>query len=242
MTDGMRFARKRAFMIRTYVMNIRQLEKETDFQTALLTVSSYRKQKIAVLKNKKDKCRSLGAALALNAALQFCGLCEKNMEYVLGNQGKPMFRDYPALHFSLSHSGDYAICSMGEQEVGNDIERVRSGKLRVAERFFAEAEKAWLYQAKLPEEQESRMFRIWTMKESFLKVTGLGMSLPLRDFTICIKTDGEIGLQHSLNDNIYYLKEYALPDAFQEMTDYKISVCCEAPEFAPEAEAVFFRS
>ncbi|MDE5931882.1 MAG: 4'-phosphopantetheinyl transferase superfamily protein, partial [Lachnospiraceae bacterium] len=133
---------------------------------------------------------------------------------------------------------DYAICSMGAQEIGNDIERVRSGKLRVADRFFAEEEKAWLYQARLPEEQESRMFRLWTMKESFLKVTGLGMSLPLRDFTVFIEADGAIRLHHTLNNNRYYMKEYTLPTVFRETAEYKISVCCEVPDFAPEPEAV----
>ncbi|MDE5930932.1 MAG: 4-phosphopantetheinyl transferase, partial [Lachnospiraceae bacterium] len=97
-------------MVRTYVVNIRKLEEETFFQAALPSVSSYRRQKIEALKNGKDRCRSLGASLALNAALQFYGLCERTMEYDLESQGKPMLRDYPALHFSLSHAGDYAIC------------------------------------------------------------------------------------------------------------------------------------
>lgn len=240
LNDAVQFLQdNRRIMVRTYIVNIRQLETERFFREAFSSVSLYRKQKISALKNGKDKCRSLGASLALNAALQLYGLRESAMEYVLGDQGKPMFRDYPEIHFSLSHSGDYAICSMGEQEIGNDIERVRPGKLRVAEHFFAEEEKAWLYQAKRPEEQESRMFRIWTIKESFLKVTGLGMSLPLRDFTVFMEEDGRIRLHHTLNDNTYYIKEYALPGFFQEMTGYKISACCGAAEFAPEPEAVF---
>lgn len=225
-------------MVRTYIINIRQLEEETFFQAVLPSVSSYRRQKIGALKNGKDRCRSLGASLALNAALQFYGLSEGAMEFNLGDQGKPMLRDHPDLHFSLSHAGDYAMCSIGAQEIGNDIERVRSGKLRVADRFFAEEEKAWLYRADLPEEQESRMFRLWTMKESFLKVTGLGMSLPLRDFTVSMEDDGAVRLHHTLNNNIYYIKEYTLPAAFRETTDYKISVCCEASDFAPEPEIV----
>ena len=147
-------------MVRTYIINIRQLEEETVFQAVLPSVSSYRRQKIAALRNGKDRCRSLGASLALNAALQLYGLNEGAMEFDLGDQGKPVLRDHPDLHFSLSHAGDYAICSMGAQEIGNDIERVRPGKLRVADRFFAEEEKAWLYRADLPEEQESRMFRL----------------------------------------------------------------------------------
>lgn len=225
-------------MVRTYIINIRQLEEETVFQAVLPSVSSYRRQKIAALRNGKDRCRSLGASLALNAALQLYGLNEGAMEFDLGDQGKPVLRDHPDLHFSLSHAGDYAICSMGAQEIGNDIERVRPGKLRVADRFFAEEEKAWLYRADLPEEQESRMFRLWTIKESFLKVTGFGMSLPLRDFTVYMEDDGAVRLHHMLNDNIYYIKEYALPAVFRETTDYKISVCSMDSDLASEPETV----
>lgn len=242
---------KRMDMVRTYVINIRQFDEEGDFQAALSAVSPYRQNKIALLKHEREKRRSLGAAFALNAALGCCGLCERSMEYILGEQGKPALRDYPGLHFSLSHSGDYAICSLGEHETGCDIERVRPDKMRVAERFFAEEEKTWIFQADEPGERERRMFRLWTMKESFLKVTGFGMALPLRDFTVLIRENGVHRVRHSLNGKCYYIKEYRLPDFFRETDEYRISVCCEAsehaaseyrncnmPEFAPEVEIV----
>ncbi len=258
-------------MIRTYVMNIRPLEEETAFQEKMKAVSPFRQQKIALMKNKRDKLRSLGAALAFDAALKEYGLREKDMAYVLGKQGKQSLCNYPGLHFSLSHAGDYAICSLGDAETGCDIERVRPDKMRVADRFFTEEEKAWLCQAGSAEEQESRLFRIWTMKESFLKVTGLGMSLSLRDFTVFAREDGTGGVRHSLNHKSYYIKEYMLPDCFRQSEErrmlsgaeepgyrkpfcgeesgcmmssghkapeYRISVCCESTDFAPEAEAV----
>ena len=99
-------------MIRTYIMDVRQLESESAFDKAIQAVSPYRRQKIALLKHKKDKNRSLGAALSLNAALKAYELEERSMEYDLGKQGKPVFRYYPEIHFSLSHSGDFAICSI----------------------------------------------------------------------------------------------------------------------------------
>lgn len=225
-------------MIRTYVINTGQFVGEPAFLAALREVSPYRRQKIARLKNEKEKRRSLGAAFALDAALKLHGLSEKSMEYALGGQGKPGLRDFPDLHFSLSHSGDYAICSLGEAETGCDIERVRPDKMRIADRFYTEEEKAWLYQAGEPEEQESRMFRLWTMKESFLKATGRGMSLSLLDFTVLPGKDGISKVKHVLNNNCYYIKEYDLPGVFGEKEKYRISVCCESGDFAPEPEAV----
>ena len=237
-------------MVRTYVVNIGRFEEETAYREALSVVSEYRRHKIAALKHEKEKKRSLGAAFALNAALACHGLCEKDMEYVLGSQGKPALRGYPELHFSLSHAGDYAVCSMGERETGCDIERVRPGKMRVADRFYTEEEKDWLYRAKEPKERESRMFRLWTMKESFLKVTGRGMSLSMRDFTALPEKGGMGSVKHSINNICDYLKEYDLPAVFGETERYRICVCQEAaesgqpafgeePYFAQEPEAVF---
>lgn len=227
-------------MTKTYIMDVRQLEDESAFREALDAVSPYRRQKIALLKHQKDKNRSLGAALALNAALNAHGLEERSREYDLGKQGKPVFRYYPEFHFSLSHSKDYAICSIGETEVGSDIEWVRSGKERLAERFFAAEELAWMHRADSVEEREDRMFRIWTMKESFLKVTGFGMSLPLKDFAVVIADNGSITLRHHVDEKTYFMKEYAMPQNGKAAKEdcYKISVCSESPDFAAMLEEV----
>lgn len=226
-------------MIKTYIVDVRQLESESAFDKTLQEVSPYRRQKIALLKHKKDKNRSLGAALSLNAALKTYGLEERSMEYDLEEQGKPVFRYYPEIHFSLSHSGDFAICSIGEVESGSDIEWVRSGKARLAERFFAEEELAWIRKAASTGEQEDRMFRIWTMKESFLKVTGFGMSLPLKEFAVVMEDEGAISLRHNVNEKTYFMKEYSLPEHSAEDIRYKVSVCSESLDFTPNLIQVF---
>ena len=229
-------------IIKTYIINTRQFEDESAFKKAFDSVSAYRRQKTALLKNDKDKNRSLAAATALNAALKEYGLEERMMEYVLGKQGKPCFRNRPDIHFSLSHSGDYAICSIGAHEIGNDIERVRSGREKVAQRFFAKEELDWIYGSELTavtNERDSKIFRIWTMKESFLKVTGLGMSLPLNEFAIMIAKNGQISIRQNINDKTYSFKEYVLPKVFDESENYKISVCSEAMNFAGEPEALY---
>lgn len=214
-------------------MSGRQFEDESVFSQALELVSPYRRQKIALLRHENDRNRSLAASLALDAALKNYGLEERVMEYDIGQQGKPTLRYYPEIHFSLSHSGDYAICSIGEEEIGNDIEWVREGKERVAERFFAEKELSWMLSAESSEEKEERMFRIWTIKESFLKVTGLGMSLPLKDFAVIMEND-KASLRQQVNEKNYHIKEYAMPGIFHEKIGYKISVCAESSTFAPE--------
>ena len=225
-------------MIKTYIINIRQLKDEAIFKKMLEFASPYRRQKIVLLKNDNDKRRSLGAAIALDKALGGYGLEERAMEYELGSHGKPFLRYYPDIHFSLSHSKDYAMCSIGSEELGNDIEWVRDGKEKVAERFFAEEERAWIKNAVDLKERDERMFRIWTMKESFLKVTGLGMSLLLKDFAVVIQENGNTILRQVVDDKVYHIKEYALPLIFNEQAEYKIAVCSPDSDFAPNPEQI----
>ena len=209
-------------MIYTYYINVTQFENEELFQEKLNLLSPYRQQKIALLKHEKDKSRSLGAGIALDHALETYGLRERGIEYEFGEWGKPSLKYQQSIHFSLSHSGDYAICSIGDKPMGNDIELIKPGRLKVADRFFAKEELEWLYEVQNEEEITERMFRIWTMKESFLKATGTGISLPLGDFAVVMNKDKEkIRVKHTFNAKYYHLKEYS------EIAGYRVAVCCE---------------
>lgn len=209
-------------MIYTYYIDVTQFDNETLFQDKLKLLSPYRQQKIALLKHAKDRNRSLGAGIALDHALETYGLKEKSIEYEFGEWGKPSLKYQPNIYFSLSHSGDYAICSIGDKAIGNDIELIKHGRLKVADRFFAKEELDWMYAESDEEEITQRMFRIWTMKESFLKATGKGISLPLGDFAVIVDEDKDkIRVKHSYNAKFYHMKEYA------DIDGYRVAVCCE---------------
>lgn len=243
-------------MIYTCYIDVTQFENETLFREKLNLLSPCRQRKIAQLKQEKDRHRSLGAGLALDHALGIYGngLRERDMEYVFGEWGKPSLRNYPEIHFSLSHSGAYAMCSIGGSPVGNDIEWIRPGRLKVAERFFTAQELAFLYRGQdkgrqsirtdssvrqpqsdhdeddgelwyEAEETTQRLFRIWTMKESFLKVTGRGMSLPLNDFSVVVEEEKQaVCVKQCFDDVTYQMKEYG------DIAGYRAAVCCPAGE------------
>lgn len=209
-------------MICTYYTDIRCLENEVLFREKLKGLSPYRQQKTAILRHERDKNRSLGAGLLLDHALAVYGLQERSVEYEIGEWGKPALKYHPEIFFSLSHSGDYAICTIGDAPVGNDIEYVKDGRLKVADRFFAEEELAWLYEVETTGERTQRMFRLWTMKESFLKVTGRGMSLSLKDFVVHMdEASGRVRVRHSVDAKYYYMREY------REIDGYCTAVCAQ---------------
>ncbi|WP_244670093.1 4'-phosphopantetheinyl transferase family protein [Coxiella endosymbiont of Amblyomma nuttalli] len=111
--------------------------------------------------------------------------------------GKPYLVDNSALQFNLSHSHSIALYAVAwDQEVGIDIEYMRKDIHidKIAERFFSMEESTDL--RKLPaEEQLAEFYRLWTLKEAYVKVTGRGLSFLLNKFTTnvrFIKTDGLI--------------------------------------------------
>ena len=56
----------------------------------------------------------------------------------------------------------------------------------VAKRFFAPAEQRTLLAARTEEERDILFSRLWTLKESYLKVGGQGMAMALGSFAITL--------------------------------------------------------
>jgi 4'-phosphopantetheinyl transferase len=70
------------------------------------------------------------------------------------------------------------------RELGVDVEnlRTREVSLDIADRFFAKPEVDEL--ATVPKErQQDRFFEYWTFKESYIKARGMGLSIPLGQFS-----------------------------------------------------------
>ena len=90
-----------------------------------------------------------------------------------GSHGKPVLRDHPALYFSLSHSGNAVLCALDRRPVGADIEMIRRKNLEHLLSVFSAAEQASIERAASP---EVCFTRLWTRKESYLKLTGEGLT------------------------------------------------------------------
>jgi len=105
-----------------------------------------------------------------------------------GEHGKP-FVDEPTSHrhlaFNLSHTaGRVAVAIAIRAEVGVDVEHVgrAASLLEHPDRFLSPAEARTL-RALPPEARRDRFLAYWTLKESYLKACGLGLSVPLQDLS-----------------------------------------------------------
>ena len=134
------------------------------------------------------RVRSLLGGLLLQGAVKEALHSEKeaiSLPLRYGPQGKPYLEEYPEIFFNLSHSGTVAICVLCDEEVGVDVQEYRKVRANVAERFFTGEEKEQLRALKADtEEYEKLFFRMWSVKESYIKFTGLGMKQGLDTFGI----------------------------------------------------------
>lgn len=151
-------------------------------QKGLSMISEKRKAKLEKMKNNSLICQSLGAGVLLQLALEECGLGEKAERMKTGAHGKPYLED-AAFHFSLSHSGEYAVCAFSDAPIGIDLQRVKETMPRLTSRILTDTEKAYL--DALPEGERSLVFyRLWARKESLLKWDGRGLRLPMERFSL----------------------------------------------------------
>jgi len=167
--------------IRLYIASVEPLEDAARFGRLLEAVPPGRREKALAFRVGGAKRLSLGAGLLLNRALADAGL--PPMECRVTEYGKPYFPDLPDFHFSLSHSGDMALCAVSSLPIGCDIEKIERFNAPLARRFFHPRECEWLF-SRPENEQAAAFYRLWTCKESFIKAIGLGLSQPLDSFAV----------------------------------------------------------
>lgn len=208
-------------MVTIFYDSIRKLDEGAVYDRCYNSLSAYRREKADKVKFPEDKKRSVAAGMLLNQGLSAYGLRECDMVYETNQNGKPFFREYPQIRFSLSHSGEYVMAAFSDVEIGCDIQQMKKTDLKIAQRFFAPEEYAYIKEQEEESAQEEAFYRIWVLKESFLKAVGTGMALSMTDFSIQIQEDRVIGVRQNVNQKEYTFEEYNL------IKGYKAACCIE---------------
>ena len=101
-----------------------------------------------------------------------------------GEHGKPYFSGHPEMRFNISHSGNLVVCAVSDYEIGIDVqEKERMNTDRIAKKVMSPGE----YEKYLASTaRQDYFYRIWVMKESYVKWTGDGITRELQ----CLPMDG----------------------------------------------------
>lgn len=197
-------------MLNIYMANLIGLEDFYDEKVNML--HQERAEKISAYKMPADRIRGLGAGLLLERGLEgyladlrantdvmgkdsnighnFAYIIPKDekgryiIHYGYGPQGKPYLKDYPDVHFSLSHSGNIAVLAISDSEIGIDVQERRGYQEKVMKRFYHKSEIAIIEAISDSAEKVNCFYQMWTAKEAYIKFTGKGMGQDLRSFGV----------------------------------------------------------
>ena len=200
---------------RVYIADISALKETSVFERFLGQVPEYRQKKAMSFKFPKGKMQSLGVGLLLQMACRDAGFDGADNHIAYGENGKPYLVDFQEVHFNLSHSGERVMCVISPFEVGCDVEMIKGDRGKLAERFFKSEESAWIKHFETLEAQSEAFYRLWTLKECYMKVTGRGLSLMPDMFALHMDELENVTLFHDGKRPEYSFREINLHDGYR---------------------------
>lgn len=180
-------------------------------------------------------------AYGLSEEYQISGIPIEDMVIRISKQ-KPILKFFPDISFNITHTKGLAGCVISENHVGIDAEFIRTFDIRLMKKICSPSEISYICERWLPCENDlgkttfsaadmeqirndlecqERFFRIWTLKESYVKAIGKGLAFPLREITFCIKEN--VKCKETISGSIPGWKFRQ----FRFRSKYIISVCEE---------------
>ena len=188
-----------------YLSEISEFEDEGETEKLLSYVSDAKKQKLKRYRFPIDRKLSLYAELFVRQkAMEDPHITNDSITFSVNEYGKPYIQGYPDFQFNISHTHNALTVAFCDDEIGVDVERVKSVDLKISDRFFTSDEQAYIQHS---ENKDIAFCEIWTKKEAYIKYMGKGLSIPLTSFSV-------------LDENVD-----SMVSSFQ-VQGYIVSVCC----------------
>lgn len=160
--------------VEVYVLSIQSV-LENPIEPLLPLFSLAAQQRILKYRFSADRNRTAYAELTARYLLSRKTNTPMNqIHFNRDNLGKPYWQD-SNYFFNLSHSSEWIACSIGYVPNGVDVETAEIANCDIAQKYFLAKEYQQLLA--LPENERALAFlKMWTIKESYLKYTGKGLS------------------------------------------------------------------
>lgn len=207
-------------MASVLAMKIENKLEEDVFHEMTRKVQQDKRERISKFYRWQDAYLTLfGELLVRMELLKSCNCNNTDIYFSSTEFGKPLVSGCAPFRFNISHSGNWIVCIVDTHEVGIDIEKIEEVELSIAEDYFNKEEYHDIITSKDP---KARFIDYWTLKESYIKYVGKGLSMPLNSF--CIKFEENEMITVSVNGTLLkglYLKQYHITEG------YKMAVCYE---------------
>ncbi len=147
-------------------------------------ISTQRFNKISRYKDKTKKLLGIISYLMLVHCLNTEGKIVNGLIFSHNKQGKPYLKDYPGIFFNFSHCKFGVVCAISKQEIGVDIQNISQYNPKVLSQVLNLREQEMVENSSCPEET---FFMLWTLKESYLKAIGTGLTKSMKTITFNIR-------------------------------------------------------
>lgn len=218
-----------------YGVKILDIENE-ELEYLISTISWEKREKIKKFWNKKDKIRSLiGEVLVRTKLSKIYAIENKKIIFEKNNFGKLYIKGKSNCNFNISHSGEWIICAIDSKPIGIDVEKIKCIEYEeIVKNFFSSNEIDYIMNRDKNLRLE-RFYEIWTLKESYIKCCGKGLSIPLKSFSI------NIGIYNIkvIKENQYLKYKLEILDIDQY---YKVAVCSLNKRIPPHITKINQRS
>lgn len=207
-----------------YGLNLSGEMDKTSFNELLEFVDAEKKDRIMRFIRFEDAQRALLADLLVRYTLcRKLNINNSCIAFGKNDYGKPFLMNYTGVHFNISHSHAWVVCAVSDIPIGIDIEAIKPIDMDIAKRFFSKEEYGSLV-SKNHVERLQGFFELWSLKESYIKAWGKGLSVPLDSFIIQIgQNDIKVCTDNEYNN--CFFKQYDMDK------DYKMAVCCKKGDF-----------
>ena len=146
---------------------------QEEFEKDLHLLPEWRQEKALRFRFLLDRVLCTKAYLLLKQGLSSTFGITGNPEFLYIGYEKPVLKDFPDIHFNLSHCKKGVLCVIDRHEIGCDIEEIEQKlDMDLCRHSFSESEIADILSSPSPCTQ----FAVWwTRKEAYLKLTGIGL-------------------------------------------------------------------
>lgn len=139
----------------------------------------------------------IAKALVRTVLSQYLPLTPAECLFEKNQYGRPCLKPGQmdgSLHFNLSYSkGLLVLAVMRDWQIAVDIEntQIQFEFTEIAKDFFSSAEYQIIKNLS-EQQQKSRFFDFWTLKEAYIKARGMGLSLSLKQFSFDLSKQQQI--------------------------------------------------
>jgi len=193
-----------------------------EFSTLLNFLSFDEQAKVKKFKFRADQEISLLSRFLLRQLLSpHLAMTPAEIVFSYSEYARPFLDE---LDFNVSHAGDWIVIAIAKKgRVGVDVEKIRKVEDSVADICFTVEERKVIFR----EENFNleKFFDFWTLKESFLKADGRGLSFPLLDFYFDLGVTPQINFLKSDIRDKWYFRTFAIAP------EYKLALCRDLDSF-----------